>query len=128
MFEAVRAKGDKAFVRLVTNFGTRPPRSPRARATLCGPKSLTDRVLGNLNVELFCDKVPKTCYNFLKLASDDKYRLFPLCREASLTQVLPHRYKETIFHRLIPGFMVSTCIISSPVSPLNALPPTAPRR
>ncbi|KAK4705896.1 peptidyl-prolyl cis-trans isomerase-like 2, partial [Phenoliferia sp. Uapishka_3] len=62
MFEAITAKGDKAFVRLVTNFG-------------------------NLNCELYCDKAPKTCYNFLKLAADDKY-------------------KDTIFHRLIPGFML----------------------
>ncbi|KAM0750840.1 cyclophilin-like protein [Meredithblackwellia eburnea MCA 4105] len=62
MFEAVRNKGEKAFVRLVTNYG-------------------------NLNCELYADKVPKTVYNFLKLASDDKY-------------------KDTIFHRLIPGFMI----------------------
>ncbi|KAL8287646.1 hypothetical protein RQP46_003504 [Phenoliferia psychrophenolica] len=62
MFEAITAKQEKAFVRLVTNYG-------------------------NLNCELFCDKVPKTCYNFLKLAADDKY-------------------KDTVFHRLIPGFML----------------------
>lgn len=54
--------GDKAFVRLVTNFG-------------------------NLNLELFADKAPRTVYNFLQLAKEDKY-------------------KDTIFHRLIPGFML----------------------
>lgn len=47
MFESVVTKGDKGFVRLVTNFG-------------------------NLNLELFCDKAPRTCYNFLRLARDDK--------------------------------------------------------
>lgn len=62
MFEAVKAKGDKGFVRLITNYG-------------------------NLNVELHCDKVPKTCYNFLRLAQEDKY-------------------KDNIFHRLIAGFMI----------------------
>ncbi|KAJ3342124.1 hypothetical protein HDU93_003340 [Gonapodya sp. JEL0774] len=43
--------------------------------------------LGQLNVELFCEKVPKTCFNFIGLAKKDKYN-------------------GTIFHRLIRGFMV----------------------
>lgn len=47
MYESVVAKGDKAFVRLVTNFG-------------------------NLNLELFCDRAPRTCYNFLQLARTEK--------------------------------------------------------
>lgn len=62
MFEAVQQKAEKGFVRLVTNYG-------------------------NLNFELFCAAAPKTCYNFLRLAAEDKYA-------------------NTIFHRLIPGFMV----------------------
>lgn len=52
----------KGYVRLVTNFGP-------------------------LNLELHCDKAPKTCYNFLTL-----------CRRGY--------YTDTIFHRNIPGFMV----------------------
>ena len=43
--------------------------------------------LGVLNLELYCDKAPKTCYNFLMLSREGKY-------------------DNTIFHRLIPGFMV----------------------
>ena len=64
---------------------------------------------GGLNIELFCEKVriqhvflgplpcnyrlfviqaPKTCYNFLMLAKAGKY-------------------KDVLFHRLVPGFMVS---------------------
>lgn len=64
---------------------------------------------GSLNIELFCEKVgtypeftgrssdhcrppivqaPKTCYNFLMLAKGGKY-------------------KGVLFHRLVPGFMVS---------------------
>ncbi|KAM0786734.1 hypothetical protein ACM66B_002172 [Microbotryomycetes sp. NB124-2] len=62
MYEAVREKGEKGYARLVTNFG-------------------------NLNLELHCDRAPRTCYNFLQLAKEGKY-----C--------------NTIFHRLIPGFMV----------------------
>jgi peptidyl-prolyl cis-trans isomerase-like protein 2 len=43
--------------------------------------------LGRLNIELFCDQVPKTCENFLKHC-ENKY------------------YKDTTFHRMIPKFMV----------------------
>lgn len=42
---------------------------------------------GNLTLELHCDMVPRTCINFLGL-----------CREG--------RYDHTIFHRLIPSFMI----------------------
>jgi peptidyl-prolyl cis-trans isomerase-like protein 2 len=59
----------------------------------------------SLNLELYCEKVevlrsyirlfshgrtqaPKTCYNFLQLAKQGKYN-------------------DVIFHRLVPGFMVS---------------------
>ncbi|KAI7953860.1 hypothetical protein MJO28_006407 [Puccinia striiformis f. sp. tritici] len=43
--------------------------------------------LGDLNVELYCDRAPRTCYNFFMLA------------RASY-------YDNTEFHRLIPGFMI----------------------
>ncbi|KAI0756707.1 cyclophilin-like protein [Daedaleopsis nitida] len=44
---------------------------------------------GALNLELFCEKAPKTCYNFLRLAKAGKYN-------------------DVIFHRLVPGFMIQT--------------------
>ncbi|KAG1749881.1 peptidylprolyl isomerase-like protein 2 [Suillus paluster] len=44
---------------------------------------------GSLNLELYCDKAPKTCYNFLMLAKAGKY-------------------DDCLFHRLVPGFMVQT--------------------
>ncbi|OJA16217.1 hypothetical protein AZE42_00102 [Rhizopogon vesiculosus] len=44
---------------------------------------------GSLNLELYCDKAPKTCYNFLMLAKAGKY-------------------DNCLFHRLVPGFMVQT--------------------
>lgn len=37
----------KAYVRMVTN-------------------------LGNLNLELYCDRAPKTCFNFIMLARENK--------------------------------------------------------
>ncbi|KXS11901.1 cyclophilin-like protein, partial [Gonapodya prolifera JEL478] len=43
--------------------------------------------VGQLNVELFCEKAPKTCYNFIRLAKDGKYN-------------------GTVFHRSIKGFMI----------------------
>ncbi|CAG7847412.1 Peptidyl-prolyl cis-trans isomerase-like 2 {ECO:0000305} Short=PPIase; {ECO:0000250/UniProtKB:Q08752}; {ECO:0000250/UniProtKB:Q13356}; AltName: Full=Cyclophilin-60; AltName: Full=Cyclophilin-like protein Cyp-60; AltName: Full=Rotamase [Serendipita indica DSM 11827] len=75
MFDAiqnpVKAKKEKdvgkrrAYVRVVTSLG------------------------GSLNLELFCEKAPKTCYNFLMLAREGKYN-------------------DVIFHRMIPNFMVQT--------------------
>ncbi|EPQ28078.1 uncharacterized protein PFL1_04405 [Pseudozyma flocculosa PF-1] len=65
MFEQFRqrkSRADKAYVRLHTNFGP-------------------------LNLELHCDRAPKTCYNFLEL-----------CRRG--------KYDDTAFHRNIPGFMI----------------------
>ncbi|KAK7059066.1 cyclophilin peptidyl-prolyl cis-trans isomerase Cyp8 [Paramarasmius palmivorus] len=44
---------------------------------------------GSLNLELFCEKAPKTCYNFLMLARNGKY-------------------DDCLFHRLVPGFMIQT--------------------
>lgn len=52
----------KAYVRLTTNFGP-------------------------LNLELHCDKAPKTCFNFIQL-----------CKRGY--------YDDTIFHRNIRGFMI----------------------
>ncbi|TDL28702.1 cyclophilin-like protein [Rickenella mellea] len=76
MFEAIlnppKGKGKekdvgkrRAYVRVVTSLG------------------------GSLNLELFCEKAPKTCYNFLMLAREGKY-------------------DNCIFHRLVPGFMIQT--------------------
>jgi len=52
----------KGYVQLVTNFGP-------------------------INIELFCDRTPKTCHNFLLLASRGYYN-------------------DTIFHRLIKNFIL----------------------
>ncbi|KAL4241675.1 Peptidyl-prolyl cis-trans isomerase-like 2 [Abortiporus biennis] len=44
---------------------------------------------GSLNLELYSEKAPKTCYNFLMLAKAGKYN-------------------NVLFHRLVPGFMIQT--------------------
>lgn len=61
-WERVIKQGKKGYVCLVTNFG-------------------------RLNIELFCDQVPRTCENFMKLCAN-KY------------------YKDTPFHRSIKNFMI----------------------
>ncbi|KAF9076166.1 cyclophilin-like domain-containing protein [Rhodocollybia butyracea] len=77
MFEAIsnplKGKGKekdvgkrRAYVRVVTSLGG-----------------------SSLNLELFCEKAPKTCYNFLMLAREGKY-------------------DNCLFHRLVPGFMIQT--------------------
>ncbi|ORX48841.1 peptidyl-prolyl cis-trans isomerase-like 2 [Hesseltinella vesiculosa] len=59
MFKKIKTKG---YVRIVTNFG-------------------------NLNMELHCDKTPRTCYNFIMLAKNGYY-------------------DSVIFHRSIKNFMI----------------------
>ncbi|GAA6024779.1 hypothetical protein JCM11491_000779 [Sporobolomyces phaffii] len=62
MYEAVREKGERGYARMKTNYG-------------------------DLNLELYAERAPRTCYNFLKLAQEGKYQ-------------------NIKFHRLIPGFML----------------------
>lgn len=54
--------------------------------------------IGNIELELFSDKAPKTCANFLKLIKA-KY------------------YNDTIFHRVIKGFMIQGGGLTSDMSP-----------
>ena len=49
---------------------------------------------GNLNFELFTNRTPATVHNFLLLCQQGKY-------------------KGTIFHRLIPGFMIQVTVSKS---------------
>jgi hypothetical protein len=53
---------------------------------------------GGLNVELYGDRAPKTVYNFVQLAKKGYY-------------------DGVIFHRLIPGFMVSFAVPSHKLTP-----------
>ncbi|SJX65363.1 related to Peptidyl-prolyl cis-trans isomerase [Sporisorium reilianum f. sp. reilianum] len=63
MFDHVKTRlREKGYVRLSTNFGP-------------------------LNLELHCDRAPKTCFNFLQLCKQGKY-------------------DDTLFHRNIRGFMI----------------------
>ena len=58
--------------------------------------------LGDIVIQLFDDKAPKTVANFVDLASGTKEWTDPKTRE----KVKRPLYNGTIFHRVIPGFMI----------------------
>ncbi|MFY9331128.1 MAG: peptidylprolyl isomerase [Candidatus Nanopelagicales bacterium] len=58
--------------------------------------------LGDINVILFPDHAPKTVENFVGLAEGTKEWTDPTTRSKSTAPM----YDGTIFHRIIPGFMI----------------------
>jgi peptidyl-prolyl cis-trans isomerase A (cyclophilin A) len=57
---------------------------------------------GNITVELFPNQAPKTVANFVELATGAKEWVDPNVGE----KVKKNLYDGTIFHRVIPGFMI----------------------
>ena len=58
--------------------------------------------LGNIEIKLFAEKAPKTVANFVELARGEKEWVDP----KNLKKVKRPLYDGTIFHRVIPKFMV----------------------
>jgi peptidyl-prolyl cis-trans isomerase A (cyclophilin A) len=58
--------------------------------------------MGDIVVELFWDKVPKTVANFVGLAEGTKEWTDPKTKQ----KVKRPLYDGTVFHRVIPGFMI----------------------
>jgi peptidyl-prolyl cis-trans isomerase A (cyclophilin A) len=58
--------------------------------------------MGDIVIQLFDDKAPKTVANFVDLATGTKEWTDPKTRE----KVKRPLYNGTIFHRVIPGFMI----------------------
>jgi peptidyl-prolyl cis-trans isomerase A (cyclophilin A) len=58
--------------------------------------------MGNIEVRLFPNHAPKTVRNFVELAEGDREWLNPATREKSTDKL----YDGTIFHRVIPNFMI----------------------
>jgi peptidyl-prolyl cis-trans isomerase A (cyclophilin A) len=58
--------------------------------------------LGDIVIQLFDDKAPKTVANFIDLATGTKEWIDPRTQE----KVKRPLYNGTIFHRVIPGFMI----------------------
>ena len=58
--------------------------------------------MGDIVIQLFDDKAPKTVANFVGLANGTKEWTDPKTREKTNRPL----YNGTIFHRVIPGFMI----------------------
>jgi len=58
--------------------------------------------LGDIRITLFADQAPKTVRNFTELAEGTKEWTDPRVRAKSTAPL----YNGTIFHRVIPGFMI----------------------
>src|SRR3989338_4839848 len=58
--------------------------------------------MGDVVIQLYDDKAPKTVANFVDLATGTKEWIDPKTRE----KVKRPLYNGTIFHRVIPGFMI----------------------
>jgi len=64
-----------------------PPNDVTEGKTMGNRHAIIETSMGTIDVELFEDKAPETTANFVKLATEGFY-------------------DETIFHRVIPGFMI----------------------
>lgn len=84
------------------------PDSPDAQAHISpqptGPTAIFDTTMGRMTCKLFSKEAPKTVANFIGLAQGTKDWTNP---------AIPHQtmhgkplYNGTIFHRVIPGFMI----------------------
>jgi peptidyl-prolyl cis-trans isomerase A (cyclophilin A) len=67
------------------------------------PKAVIETSEGKITCELFPDKAPKTVENFIGLASGTKEWKHPMTRATKKGVSL---YDGTIFHRVIPNFMI----------------------
>ena len=67
------------------------------------PKAVIETTAGNFNCTLFKDKAPVTVENFIALAEGTKDWTNPVSHATKHNTPL---YDGTIFHRVIPGFMI----------------------
>jgi peptidyl-prolyl cis-trans isomerase A (cyclophilin A) len=67
------------------------------------PKAVIETTMGNFNCVLFPDKAPKGVANFIGLADGSKDWTNPVSHVKKHNSPL---YDGTIFHRVIPGFMI----------------------
>jgi peptidyl-prolyl cis-trans isomerase A (cyclophilin A) len=78
--------------------------APKAKpAALAEPKAIFDTTAGKITCTLFPDKAPMTVDNFIGLATGTKDWTNPASHAKKHGVPL---YDGTIFHRVIPGFMI----------------------
>ena len=81
------------------------PAAPAKKVEKAMPENLTailETSLGDIQIKLFPDKAPKTVKNFVELAKGEKEWVDP----KTLQKVKKPLYDGTIFHRVIPNFMI----------------------
>ncbi len=81
------------------------PAAPAKKVEKAMPENLTailETSLGDIHIKLFPDKAPKTVKNFVELAKGEKEWVDP----KTLQKVKKPLYDGTIFHRVIPNFMI----------------------
>lgn len=76
---------------------------PAAAAASANPKAILDTTMGKITCTLFADKAPITVENFIGLAEGTKDWKNPVSHATKHGVPL---YDGTIFHRVIPGFMI----------------------
>ncbi|HYG97891.1 MAG TPA: peptidylprolyl isomerase [Terriglobales bacterium] len=74
-----------------------------AAPTSNSPKAIIDTTAGQITCTLFPDKAPMTVDNFIGLATGTKEWTNPVSKAKKRNTPL---YDGTIFHRVIPGFMI----------------------
>jgi peptidyl-prolyl cis-trans isomerase A (cyclophilin A) len=79
------------------------PESPAAEPAVKQPMAVLETTSGNITCTLFPDKAPKSVANFIGLATGTKEWTDPVTRKKKRGVPL---YNGTIFHRVIPGFMI----------------------
>lgn len=83
------------------------PDSPDAQAHVSpeptGPTAVFDTTMGRMTCRLFSKEAPKTVANFVGLAEGTKDWTNPATHQVMHGKPL---YNGTIFHRVIPGFMI----------------------
>jgi peptidyl-prolyl cis-trans isomerase A (cyclophilin A) len=77
--------------------------APATSATPAEPKAIFDTTAGKITCTLFPDKAPVTVENFIGLATGTKDWTNPASGAKKHNTPL---YDGTIFHRVIPGFMI----------------------
>lgn len=85
----------------VSAFAQTP--SKPAETALSGPTAVLDTSMGRITCQLFPKQAPKTVANFIALAKGTKDWTDPTTHKLQHGKSL---YNGTVFHRVIPGFMI----------------------
>jgi peptidyl-prolyl cis-trans isomerase A (cyclophilin A) len=83
--------------------GTAPAKPPVHHATSGPPSAIIETTAGDMHCTLFPDKAPTGVKNFIGLATGKKDWKNPV---SGVTKHGVPLYDGTIFHRVIPGFMI----------------------